>query len=79
MIRMLVLFAAASLLAACSPHGGGATAQAPASAATNALVGTPLAAYGHDLNRARHVQAIVDQSAKRQAAAIEAQSGSSAH
>ncbi len=80
MTRPLLVLLAAALLVACSPHPAGeATAGAPAGAATNALAGTPLATYGHDLNRAKNVQAIVNQQAKRQAAAVEAQSGSSSH
>jgi hypothetical protein len=50
---------------------------APASAATPALAGTPLAGYGHDLNKAKNVQNVVDEQAKKQAAAIDAATGSS--
>ena len=47
----------------------------PASAVTNALAGTPMAAYGTALNRAKNVQNIVNQHAKKQAKAIDDASG----
>ncbi|MGH8184385.1 MAG: hypothetical protein ACREPH_12075 [Rhodanobacteraceae bacterium] len=49
----------------------------PASASTNVLAGTPMAAYGHDLNKAKNVQNIVNQQARKQAQAIDAATGSS--
>ncbi|HKZ10618.1 MAG TPA: hypothetical protein VJL61_07920 [Rhodanobacteraceae bacterium] len=67
-------------LAACGSHpapDAAASAAAPASAATNVLAGTPMAAYGRDLNKAKNVQNIVDEQAKKQAAAIDAATGSS--
>lgn len=73
----IVLFA---LLAACAPHPApdtASTSATPASAATNALAGTPMAAYGHALNKAKNVQNIVDEQAKKQAAQIDAATGSS--
>jgi hypothetical protein len=69
----------AGLLAACSPHPpatSDATANAvPASAATNALAGTPMEAYGHALNRAKNVQNVVNDQARKQAKAIEKATG----
>lgn len=79
MLRIVILASIAAALAACSAHPADDAAARPASATTNALAGTPLATYGHDLNRAKNVQNIVNQQAQKQAAAIEAQSGSSAH
>ena len=76
-----MLLCVATLFSACSPQQTPATstasASAPASAATNALAGTPMAAYGHALNKARHVQNIVNEQAKKQAAQIDAATGSS--
>lgn len=72
-----VLLLAACLTGCSAPHPDQATTDSPGSAATNALAGTPLATYGHDLERAKNVQAIVDRQARQQAAQIEAQSGSS--
>lgn len=76
MQRVLALAAATALLAACSSHAPAdatATSAAPAPATTNVLAGTPMAAYGHDLNKAKHVQDVVNEQAKKQAAAIDAQ------
>lgn len=69
------------LLAGCSAHtsapatidAGASTA--PASATTNALAGTPMAEYGHALNKAKNVQNIVDDRARKQAKAIDAATG----
>ncbi len=82
MIRVLFAISLAALLAACASHpapDAATTSAAPATAATNVLAGTPMAAYGHDLNKARNVQAIVDDQAKKQAAQIDAATGSSSH
>lgn len=82
MLRLLATSLLAGTLAACSAHPSADTAAetpAPASATTNALAGTPMAAYGHDLNKARNVQNIVNQQAKKQADAIDAATGSSSH
>lgn len=80
MIRVLILLCLAATLAACSPHRApadtAASPLAPASATTNALAGTPMAAYGHDLNRAKNVQNIVNERAKKQAKAIDEATGS---
>ncbi|HET9818962.1 MAG TPA: hypothetical protein VFP92_07365 [Rhodanobacteraceae bacterium] len=81
MIRVLALLCLAGMLAACSSHPAPAemvaVPAAPASATTNALAGTPMATYGHALNRAKNVQNVVDQAAARQAKAIDAATGSS--
>jgi hypothetical protein len=80
MLRTLVTLLLAGMLAACSSHppvNAAVEASAPASASTNALAGTPMAVYGHDLNKAKNVQNIVNDQAKKQAAAIDAASGSS--
>jgi hypothetical protein len=78
MFRPLAIVALAVSLAACGSHTPpDAAASAPAPAATNALAGTPLAVYGHDLNKAKNVQNIVNEQAKKQAAAIDAATGSS--
>lgn len=80
MIRALATIALSALLAACASHpasDSAATSAIPASAATNALAGTPMAAYGHALNKAKSVQNIVDEQAKKQAAQIDAATGSS--
>ncbi|ODU94278.1 MAG: hypothetical protein BGP23_11970 [Lysobacterales bacterium 66-474] len=82
MLRLIALALVAGTLAACSPHTTPATtaaagSTAPAPATTNALAGTPLSGYGHDLNKARNVQNIVNDQAKKQAAAIDAATGSS--
>ena len=82
MIRVLATISLTALLAACAPHpapDAAATSAMPASAATNVLAGTPMAAYGHDLNKAKDVQNIVDGQAKQQAAQIEAATGGSSH
>ncbi|MGH8232676.1 MAG: hypothetical protein ACREPU_00555 [Rhodanobacteraceae bacterium] len=81
MIRVFALLCVAAMLAACSSHPAPADAAAssatPAAATTNALAGTPMATYGHDLNRAKNVQNIVNDQAKKQAKAIEAATGGS--
>ena len=80
MIRALATLFLAVILAACASHSTPDTATTsarPASATTNALAGTPMAAYGHALNKAKNVQNIVDQQAKKQAAQIDAATGSS--
>ena len=75
MIRIVPLLCIFAWLAGCSTHTSapaGAQAKAvPASAATNALGGTPMAAYGQALDRAKNVQNIVNQHAKKQAKAID--------
>jgi len=79
MIRLAALPCIVVLLAGCSAQTSApADAQAkavPASAATNALAGTPMAAYGTALNRAKNVQNVVDQHAKKQAKAIDDATG----
>jgi hypothetical protein len=78
MLRTLAILLLATTLAACGSHTGATVSSAtPAPAATNALAGTPMAAYGHDLNKAKNVQNIVNEQAKKQAAAIDAATGSS--
>lgn len=80
MLRWLVTSLLAGTLAACASHTAPQTAVTsaqPASASTNPLTGTPMAAYGHDLSKAKNVQNIVNQQAKKQAAAIDAATGSS--
>ena len=79
MARLIALLLVAGLLAACSSHPASTDtgSAAPATATTNALAGTPLAAYGHDLNKAKNIQNIVNDQAKKQAAAIDAATGSS--
>ncbi|TAN07246.1 MAG: hypothetical protein EPN36_02440 [Rhodanobacteraceae bacterium] len=80
MLKVLVALLLAGTLAACASHTASDTAAssaAPASASTNAVAGTPMAAYGHDLNKAKNVQNIVNQAAARQAKAINAATGSS--
>ena len=82
MLRLVIALALASLLAACSSHPAPATAAAsvaPAPATTNALAGTPMAVYGHDLNKAKNVQNVVNQAAAQQAAEIDPAAASSAH
>lgn len=83
MSRLLWLLPCVALLAACSSHTAPvattAATSTPASATTNALAGTPMAAYGTDLNRAKNVQNIVNAQAKKQAAEINAATGSSSH
>lgn len=78
MLRLIALLLVSGMLAACS-SGQDSTAplttQAPASASTNALAGTPMAVYGHDLNRAKNVQNVVNQQAQKQAKAIDAATG----
>lgn len=79
MIRPLALSFILALLAGCSPHSPAASDAeanaAPAPATTNALAGTPMAEYGHTLNRAKNVQNIVNEQAKKQAKAIDAATG----
>ncbi|MGH8215164.1 MAG: hypothetical protein ACREPZ_05690 [Rhodanobacteraceae bacterium] len=78
MVRVLALLCIVALLAACSPHPAPADAAAdsvPASATTNVLAGTPMAEYGHALNRAKNVQNVVNDQAKKQAKAIDAATG----
>jgi uncharacterized lipoprotein YajG len=81
MIRVFALLCVVAMLAACSSHPApadtAASPTAPASASTNVLSGTPMATYGHDLNKAKNVQNVVDQAAARQAKAIDAATGSS--
>lgn len=78
MQRLIAMVLVCAVLAACSSHPEAtATASAtPASAATNVLAGTPMAAYGHDLNKAKNVQNIVNEQAAKQARAIDAATGS---
>ena len=76
MLRALAILVLVVSLAACgSPTATDAAASAPAPAATNALAGTPMAAYGHDLNKAKNVQNIVNDQARKQAKAIDAATG----
>lgn len=80
MLKTLVILLLAGTLAACASHTAptaDASSTSPASASTNALAGTPMAAYGHDLNKAKNVQNIVNQQAAKQAQAINAATGSS--
>jgi hypothetical protein len=81
MLRALAILVLMVPLAACGSHttpdAAAASSAAPAAAATNALAGTPLAGYGHDLNKAKNVQNVVNDQAKKQAAAIDAATGSS--
>ena len=81
MLRALAILVLIAPLAACgsrsAPDAATASSAAPAPAVTNALAGTPLAGYGHDLNKAKNVQNVVDEQAKKQAAAIGAATGSS--
>lgn len=79
MARLVALLLVSSLLGACSsgtPTAPTASSTTPAPAATNVLAGTPMAAYGHALNKAKSVQNIVDRQARKQAAAINAATGS---
>lgn len=81
MTRLIALLLVSGTLAACSPHAPSPTAAAgpaaPAPATTNAFAGTPLSGYGHDLNKARNVQNVVNDQARKQAAQIDAAAGSS--
>ena len=78
MLRALATVILLGMLAACSSGTPPATvSSAPAPATTNALAGTPMAAYGHDLNKAKNVQNVVNAQAQKQAAAIEAATASS--
>lgn len=79
MIRLLALVLVSGMLVACSSHPAPETATrsaTPAPAVTNVLAGTPMATYGHALNKAKNVQNVVDEAAKRQAAQIDAATGS---
>lgn len=73
MLRLVLLVPVAIMLAACgsTPEPDAADATRPASATTNALAGTPVATYGHDLNRAKNVQDIVNGQAQQQAREID--------
>jgi hypothetical protein len=79
MVRLLALSFIVALLAGCSPHAPATSdanaTPAPASATTNALAGTPMAEYGRALDRARNVQNIVNDRARKQAKAIDAATG----
>ncbi len=78
MFRTIALLFIAALLGACSSHGASDTAAestTPAPSTTNALAGTPMATYGHDLNKAKNVQNVVNQQAKKQAKAIDEATG----
>jgi len=81
MLRALAILVLIAPLAACGSHSAPdvatASSAAPAPAVTNALAGTPLAGYGHDLSKAKNVQNVVDEQAKKQAAAIDAATDSS--
>ncbi|HET7930528.1 MAG TPA: hypothetical protein VFL63_03955 [Rhodanobacteraceae bacterium] len=79
MKRLLAALLATALLAACSSHTDvtASSSAAPAPATTNALAGTPMATYGHDLNKAKNVQNVINAQAQKQAAQIEAATGSS--
>lgn len=78
MKRLLPVLLAAALLAACSSSTDVTVTSSatPAPATTNALAGTPMATYGHDLNKAKNVQNVIDQSAQKQDAEINAATGS---
>lgn len=78
MAKTLAVLFVAALLGACSSHTETVplASAAPARATTNALAGTPMATYGHALNKAKHVQDVIDQSAAKQDAAINAATGS---
>ncbi|MGH8147738.1 MAG: hypothetical protein ACREPY_15580 [Rhodanobacteraceae bacterium] len=78
MLRFVALLLVSGMLAACSSHPAATAASSanPAPATTNALAGTPMAVYGHDLNKAKNVQNIVNQQAQKQAEAINAATGS---
>ncbi len=74
MLRLIASLLLTGILVACASHTAPTTAAnsaAPAPATTNALAGTPMAAYGHALNKAKNVQNIVNDQAKKQAKAIE--------
>jgi hypothetical protein len=80
MLRIVAIALTTATLAACASHpspDAAATSATPASAVTNVLAGTPMAAYGHDLNKAKRVQDVVNEQAKKQAAQIDAATGSS--
>lgn len=77
MLRTLTMLLLTGTLAACASHTTpDASVSPPAAATTNALAGTPMATYGHALNRAKSVQGIVNGQAAKQAAAIESASSS---
>lgn len=72
MKRAFALLLLCGLFAACSSHPAPtADSSAPAPATTNALAGTPMATYGHALNKAKNVQNIVNDQAKKQAKAVD--------
>lgn len=79
MVRFAVFPCIFMLLAACSAHTAAPVdakaLSTPAAATTNTLAGTPMAAYGEALNRAKNVQDIVNQHAKKQAKAIDEVTG----
>lgn len=78
MVRIVIALLIAGTLGACSSQPDAtatAKAPAPASATTNALAGTPMATYGHALNKAKNVQNVVDSQAKKQAKAIDEATG----
>lgn len=78
MVRLLALVLAVVSLAACSrapDTTAAAPAAKPAPAATNVLAGTPMATYGHALNKARNVQDVVNEQAKKQAKAVDDATG----
>ena len=81
MPRIAALLLSVATLAACggtgAPDASHATAATPAPATTNVLAGTPMAAYGHALNKAKNVQNVIDAQAKKQAGQIDAATGSS--
>jgi len=80
MLRIVAIVLVCGMLVACSPHAPSPTAASsatPAPSATNIFAGTPLSAYGHDLNRAKNVQNIVNQRANKVNAALDAATGSS--
>lgn len=82
MSRLLAIGLLAGMFAGCASHTAptaAANSAAPASATTNALAGTPMAVYGHDLNKAKNVQNIVNAQANKQAKAIDAATGDSSH
>lgn len=79
MKKLIAALSVCTVLAACSssPAPTAATSATPAPATTNALAGTPMATYGHDLNKAKNVQNVIDAQAGRQAAVIDPASASS--
>lgn len=77
MLRLTAVLLGSVLLAACGaqPDATATTSATPAPAITNGFAGTPLAPYGHDLNRAKHVQNIVNERAKKEAKALDGATG----